>query len=514
MAKQYLIGLDIGTSGTKSILADQDGKVVASSTQEYPLYTPKPGWAEQNPADWWQAVVKGVQVILKKAAVPMEQIVGLSLSGQMHGLVALDEQYQVIRPSILWCDQRTQPQCDWITERAGGLKGLLKYTNNRMLTGYTGGKILWLREMEPENFAKMKVFCCPKDYIRFLLTGEVAIDVSDGAGTGFFNVRERRWNDELIALAGLDKAIFPKCLESTDLAGVVTREAAQITGLPEGLKVYAGGGDAVIQTTGAGLIKPGILGVVIGTSGNVSMALDSYRDNPEGNLQVFCNNEPHLWHAFGCTLTSGGAYRWYRDVLCEADIALAQSTGRNVYDIMGERAAQSQPGAGGVSFLPYLTGERCPYPDPNARGVFYGLTLGTTRADITRSVMEGVTYSLKQVVDLISQMDPAIKNEKVYASGGGAASQLWRQMQADIFDLPVYTMSAASEGGAYGAVMVAGVGAGVWENLEQAVSVLQVETETLPNPANQPAYRDAFAIYSELYGALKPVFDKGAAMGK
>ena len=510
MSKQYLIGLDIGTSGTKCIIADTQGNVVASSTQEYPLYTPKPGWAEQNPIDWWEAVVKGLKVILGKANVNKDEIAGLSFSGQMHGLVALDKDLNVIRPAILWNDQRVQKQCDWITEKAGGLNGLLSYTNNRMLTGYTGGKILWLRDEEPENFARMVTFVCPKDYIRFKITGELAIDASDASGTGFFNTKERKWSDELIAIAGLDKAIFPTCLESTALAGRVLPEIAELTGLPEGLPVFAGGGDAVIQTTGAGLIKPGILGVVIGTSGNVSMGLDRYNDNPSGNLQMFCNNEPGLWHAFGCTLTAGGAYRWYRDELSQHSVALSKETGRNVYDIMGAEAEQSVPGANGVVFVPYMTGERCPYPDPNARGMFYGLTLGTTRADITRSVMEGVTYSLKQVVDIMGELT---RNEKVYTSGGGSVSPLWRQMQADIFDLPVYTMSAASEGGAYGAVMVAGVGAGIWKNLEEAVQILHVETETLPIRENQKRYMDTFAVYSAIYGNMKPVFDLSASKG-
>ena len=510
MSKKYLIGLDIGTSGTKCILADDEGTVIASSTQEYPLYTPKPGWAEQDPQDWWDAVVRGLKVILGKADVNPADIAGLSYSGQMHGLVALDERLEVIRPSILWCDQRTQAQCDWITERAGGLEGLLTYTNNQMLTGYTGGKILWLRDEEPDNFARMKVFVCPKDYIRFRMTGSVGIDVSDASGTGFYDVKNRRWSDGLIELAGLDKSIFPEAHESTELAGTVTKEVAALTGLPEGLPCYYGGGDAVIQTTGAGLVKPGTLGVVIGTSGNVSMALDKYEDNPHGDLQLFCGNEPGLWLAFGCTLTAGGAYRWYRDELCKAEDIQAKAEGRNVYDVMGELAEESVPGAHGVVFTPYLTGERCPYPDPNARGSFYGLTLGTKKGDITRSVMEGVTYSLRQLVDIMGSF---AKNEKVYASGGGSVSPLWRQMQADIFNLPVYTMSAASEGGAYGAILVAGVGAGIWKNLGEAVKVIRSETETLPNPENQAAYNDTYEIYGKLYHALKPVYDASAAKG-
>ena len=510
MSKKYLIGLDIGTSGAKCIIVDDAGKVIASSTQEYPLYTPKPGWAEQDPKDWWDACVRGLKVILPKSGVNPADIAGVSYSGQMHGLVALDADNEVIRPAILWCDQRTQAQCDWITEKAGGLEGLLTYTNNQMLTGYTGGKILWLKEEEPDNFAKMKLFVCPKDYIRYKMTGTLGIDMSDASGTGFFDVRNRRWSDGLIALAGLDKAIFPEAHESTELAGVVTAEAAAETGLPEGLNCYFGGGDAIIQTTGGGMVKPGTLGVVIGTAGNVAMALDKYEDNPNGALQLFCGNEPGSWMALGVTLTAGGAYRWYRDELCKYESDVAKAEGDNVYNVMGKSAEQSVPGAHGVVFTPYLTGERCPYPDPNCRASFYGLTLGATKADITRSVMEGVTYSLRQLVDIMGSF---ARNEKVYTSGGGSASQLWRQMQADIFDLPVYTMSAASEGGAYGAIMVAGVGTDIWKDLKEAVTIIKAETETLSCPENQPAYNDTYEIYCKLYHALKPVYDLSAAKG-
>ncbi|MBQ3223013.1 MAG: xylulokinase [Clostridia bacterium] len=508
MTKAYLIGIDIGTSGAKIIAADDKGFVAASKTVEYPLYTPRAGWAEQNPADWWQAVCEGCKAVMEK--VEGSEILGVSFSGQMHGLVALDSANNVIRPAILWCDQRTQKQCDWLIEKCGGVEGLVSYTNNTMLTGYTGGKILWLRDEEPESFGKMDIFVCPKDYIRLLITGERGMDVSEASGTGFFDTKNRIWSKSLIELAGLSMDIFPETQESTALAGYVTAQAAKETGLPEGAKVYYGGGDAVIQTTGAGLIKPGILGVVIGTAGNVSMGLDKYYDNPGGKLQMFCNNEPGLWHAFGCTLTAGGAYRWYRDALDEIALKEAQESGKSVYEIMNAQAAASKPGANGVIFAPYLTGERCPYPDANARGVFYGLSLNSTRADITRAVMEGVTYSLKQVVDLMAAFT---KCECVYASGGGAQSPLWLQMMADSFQLPVYTMSAADVGGAYGAVMAAGVGCGVWKNLEEASSILHRESETLPVAANKQAYADAFGLYSRLYGALKGVFDEGAKLG-
>ena len=504
----YLIGIDIGTSAAKVIAADQNGRVAASKSAEYPLYTPRPGWAEQDPIDWWHAVCECCRAVAAK--VPASEIAGVSFSGQMHGLVALDANDAVIRPAILWCDQRTEKQCARFTDDCGGAEGLLKLTNNAMLTGYTGGKLLWLREEEPASFERMRMFLCPKDYIRLQICGEKGMDVSEASGTGFFDTKARAWSEEAIRISGLPRSIFPDTQESTALAGRVTAKATEDTGLPEGTPVYFGGGDAVIQTTGAGLIRPGILGVVIGTAGNVSMGLDRYCDNPGGRLQMFCNNEPGLWHAFGCTLSAGGAYRWYRDAVDEIAFAEAEKTGKNVYDVMNAQAAASRPGAGGVLFAPYLSGERCPYPDANARGVFYGLSLGTTRADLTRAVMEGVTYSLRQVAQIMATLTPV---ECVYVSGGGAASPLWRQIMADVFAMPVYTMSAADVGGAYGAMMAAGVGSGVWKDLGEAAEVLHRETETLPQAENRAAYEDAYGMYSRLYGALKDTFEAGALLG-
>jgi len=501
----YLMGIDIGTSGCKCLLCDEKGQVVASELREYPLYTPQPGWAEQTPEDWWVAVREGAKSLMAKVA--SAPILGISFSGQMHGLVALDADNQVIRPSILWCDQRTQAQCDEITEKAGGLQALVSKTNNRMLTGYTGGKILWLQQKEPEKYARMVKFVCPKDYVRFRMTGVLATDVSDASGTGFFNVKERVWNKGLIEACGLDMNVFPMVLESTDEAGCVTAAAAEETGIPAGIKVYAGGGDAVIQSTGAGLIRPGTAGMVIGTAGNISMGLDAYCDNPDGKLQLFAGNDKGFYQAIGCTQTAGGAYRWYRDVLCEHDIARAEAEGKSVYDIMGQAAAASKPGSRGVTFLPYLTGERCPYPDPNARGTFFGLSLMTERSDITRSVMEGVTFSLRQVIDIMRTFADC---KQIYLSGGGAKSPLWRQMTADICQMPVYTTTSAGEGGAFGAVLVAGVGCGVFSGLNEAVSCIEMDTETLPTEANKAAYEDAYGVYSMLYHCLKPAFDAQA----
>lgn len=504
--KKYVLGIDIGTSGTKTILVDNEGYVVASKTIEYPMETPHPGWTQQNPSDWWNAAAGSVKAVVEKANVPAEDILAIGLSGQMHGMVALDENNEVVRPAILWNDQRTGKQCEEIVEAAGGLDALLELTNNRMLTGYTGGKILWMKEEEPENFAKTRVIINPKDYIRYMLTGEIATEVSDASGTGFFNVKERTWSLELMDKLGLAHSLFPKFYESYEVAGYVTEEVAKLTGLRVGLPVTAGGGDAVIQTTGTGLVRQGVLGVVIGTSGVVATGLDGFKVNKGGDLQVFCNNAKHLWHAMGTTLSAGGSYKWYRDTMCQDEIAEAKRTGRNVYDIMGEAAQQVKPGCGGLIFLPYLSGERCPHNDSDARGVFYGLGLEHTKGAMTRAVMEGVTYSLRDVCEKVYAMDEDSKPEKVIISGGGAMSPLWRQIVADVLNLPVVTVSGSGEGGAYGAALVAGVGVGIWSDLVEASKVLHEETTTLPIPENVEVYDKMYALYDKIYVALKDTF--------
>lgn len=509
---RYVLGIDVGTSGTKTILVDGDRRVVASKTIEYPMETPRPGWTQQDPALWWDAAVKTIRIVLERSCVAAGDIAGVGFSGQMHGMVALDADNRVVRPAILWNDQRTQSQCDEMVAACGGLEGLVKLTNNRMLTGYTGGKILWMKQNEPENFAKTRAVICPKDYIRFMLTGVVATDVADASGTGLFNVRERCWSDEAIEKVGLPRSLFQRAYESYEVAGHITAEAAKRTGLPEGLPVTAGGGDAVIQTTGTGLVRQGILGVVIGTSGVVAMGLDGFKENPKGELQVFCNNAKHLWHAMGVTLAAGGSYRWFRDELCQDLVKQAAESGCDVYDLMSQEAAGVQPGCGGLLFLPYLSGERCPYPDPAARGVFFGLGLEHGHAAMNRAVMEGVTFSLRQVAERIFAMDPDMKPEKIILSGGGAKSELWRQMAADIFGLPVVTISGSGEGGAYGAALVAGVGLGLWKDLVEAAGNPVEETRNLPDPNTQAIYEKVYRLYDALYPSLKPCFDQAEGL--
>ncbi len=502
-----ILGIDIGTSGAKCLLMDEIGKVVASTTKDYPLYTPKPGWAEQTPEDWWNAVVIGIHELLEKSEVEPGQILGISFSGQMHGLVALNQAGEVIRPAILWCDQRTMKQCSEITEKAGGMEGLLACTNNCMLTGYTGGKLLWLKEEEPELFAEMVSFVCPKDYIRFKLTGMLMTDVSEASGTGFFDTENRIWSEKLITLSGLPRSVFPDAVESPEVAGKVTPDAAAVTGLPAGLPCFAGGGDAVIQAVGSGLVEAGTIGIVIGTAGNVSMSFNRYMSNPGGKLQMFCGNEPGLWTSFGATQTAGGAYRWMRDLFCRDLTERARLTGENVYSLMNQEAERAGIGAHGIIFTPYLSGERCPYPDPNARGTFYGMSLSTTREDMIRAVMEGITFSLKQITEIYQEMMPL---KGAVTSGGGAASSLWRQMQADILGLPVRTVSAASEGGAYGAALVGAVGVGIFSNLGEAIRAIKTQTINYPNTINQGKYRRNYEMYRMMYPVLKPLYDNGA----
>lgn len=505
MRKRYILGIDIGTSGCKSIIVDEKGKVAGSTVVEYPLCAPKLGWAEQNPLDWWDACKTSVKKVLRQSHIPATYLTGLGLSGQMHGLVVLDKYYSVLRPAILWNDQRTSKQCETITEAVGGESKLLELINNKMLPGYTAGKILWLRENEPSIYDRARIFLNPKDYVRFMLTDEFATEVSDASGTGLFDVKHRKWNEKILSVLDIPKSKLPECFESEEVTGRVTKKNALEMGLPEGLPVVGGGGDAVIQSTGTGLIKQGIVGTIIGTAGIVAMGLEGYHLNRDGNLQIFCSNTSSTWHAMGVTLAAGGSYRWYRDTLCENQKREAIEIGTSVYDILENLASTSPPGSKNLLYLPYLAGERCPYADPVARGAFIGLTLQHTRADITRAVMEGVVFSLRQVMELITSMDEVVRVDEIRTSGGGSLSQTWRQIQADIFQVPIKTFSGSAEGGAYGAALIAGVGCGIWNSVQDAIKLLEIETEDIPNVNNKHIYDELYGIYKDLYPTLKNV---------
>jgi xylulokinase len=509
MARQYVMGIDIGTSGCKTLIIDDQGRVVTKATEEYPLSTPHPGWSEQDPENWWVAVTSTVRRVIK-GFDGIDAIKAIGLSGQMHGLVALARDGQVLRPCILWNDQRTGKQCQEIHQAVGGIAELLKLTNNQMLPGYTGGKILWVRENEPGLYEKIHVCLNPKDYIRFRLTGEYATEVSDASGTGLFDVRHRKWCYPLLERLDIPKDWLPHCYESPEITGRLLSGIASDLGLPARIPVAGGGGDAVVQTTGTGLVEEGILGTTIGTAGIVAMALERYYDNPGGKLQVFCNNMPNKWHTMGVTLAAGGSLRWVRDMFGGAELEVAKWTGDDAYDLFAREASKAEAGSEGLLFLPYLIGERCPHPDPQARGGFIGLTLRHNRRHILRSVFEGVIFSLNDVAEIIRDMGLPIR--QIRTSGGGALSDLWRQIHADVFNEEVITVSGSAEGGAYGAALVAGAGIGVWQTVEDAAKVVATETANKPIQAHVDVYRRLFPVYSQLYRALKGSFDQMAGI--
>lgn len=491
---KHIIGIDLGTSGVKCVVVAMDGTVKSSVTEEYPCFSPNKGWSEQNPEDWWVATQKAINKAVNSSGFKKTDIVGVGLSGQMHGLVALDFEDTVIRPAILWNDQRSTRECDEIISAAGGLNCLLSFTNNSMLTGYTASKLLWMRKNEPENYNRMRTFLMPKDYIRLRITGVKGTDVSDASGTGLFDVRNRVWSDSLISRLKFSRSLFPVVYESDEVTGYVQQEAG--INIPVGTPVYAGGGDAVIQNVGMGIVEEGVVGVVIGTSGVVSMAVNGFAPNEGGVLQFFCGNHRSKWCAFGCQLSSGGALDWFQNTFYP-DLSFRQ---------MDEWADASAPGAQGLVFLPYLTGERCPYANPSAKAVFYGATVRHTRGDFVRAVMEGVSFGLKDVYRLIVDATPELKPQYIIMAGGGSKSELWRKILADIFGLPVVTCTGAAEGASYGAALVAGVGAGLWEDLKQATSAIKVEDKMYPNLENSKVYEESYAVYRKLYQDMKDSF--------
>lgn len=499
----YLLGIDVGTTGSKALLVDAEGAVSASATTEYPMLTPQPLWAEQNPADWWSASVTSIRQVLETSRAKPNQVAGLGLTGQMHGLVLLDRQGEVLRPCIMWNDQRTAAQCASITQRVGA-QTVLQLTGNPILPGFTAPKIAWVREHEPEVYARAAKVLLPKDYARYRLTGGFFSEVSDASGTSIFDVGRRQWSDDMLQALDLPPEWLPEVTESPVVSARISREAARATGLLEGTPVVGGGGDQAAQAVGTGIISEGVVSATLGTSGVVFAASDTYRVEPEGKLHAFCHAVPGMWHLMGVMLSAAGSFRWYRDALGDLERMRAEETGRDAYDLLTEAAAEVAPGCEGLLFLPYLTGERTPYPDPNARGVFFGLTLRHGKAHLTRAVLEGVTYGLRDSLELMRALGLSI--EQVRASGGGARSPLWRQMLADVFETQIVTVNV-TEGAAYGAALLAGVGAGVYGGVAQACHrAVQVTGRTVPGPG-APAYADYYPRYRALYPALAPEFE-------
>lgn len=501
----YLMGIDVGTTGVKIIIIDEKGNTIKTKTVEYPLLTPKHGWAEQNPYDWWEATKKGISEILKESKIKPEEIKGIGLTGQMHGAVFLDKDNNVIHPAILWCDQRTKDECDEITEVVGKEK-IFEITCNPVLTGFQAPKIIWLRKNKPEIYKNVKKILLPKDYIRFCLTGEFATDVSDASGTSLFDVKKRKWSDEILEKLEIQKEFLPLVYEGTEITGYIKNDVAKITGLKENTPVIAGGGDQAAGGVGNGIVEEGLVSVTIGTSGVVFAHSEKVLVDPKGRLHTFCHAVPGKWHLMGVMLSAGGSFRWLRDTLCKEEVKQAKRKKIDPYEIMTEKAKHIPVGSEGLIFLPYLTGERCPYPDPNARGVFFGLSLKHTKSHIIRSVMEGVTFGLKDSIEIMKEINLPI-GEKLRASGGGGKSELWCQMMADIFGKEIVRLYC-QEGPSYGAAILAGVGIGMFNDVKTACKQLIKEKDLFKfDKENGKIYEKYYQIYREIYQSLKNSFD-------
>jgi xylulokinase len=494
--KSYFLGVDTSTTSSKVLLIDEAGAVIAFASSPHTQQTPRPLWSEQDPQEWWQAVCVSIRSVLKKAGIKAETIAGIGLTGQMHGLVLLDDAGKVLRPAILWNDQRTQAQCDEIHWRIGREK-FIEITGNVALTGFTAPKILWVKENEPEIYAKAAHVLLPKDFVRYKLTGDFAMDKADGSGTVLFDLKERDWSDEVLSALGILRSWMPPVYEGPQITGYLTPAAAVATGLKAGTPVMAGGGDQAAQAVGVGAVKPGIIGLTVGTSGVVFATTPSALIEPEGRLHSFCHAVPGMWHFMGVMLSAAGSLQWFRDTL---------APGMSFDDLLKE--ADSVPaGSEGLQFLPYLSGERTPHPDPLARGAFIGLTLRHGRAHMTRAVLEGVAFGLKDIFTLIQQAG-LDEIRQVRASGGGIKSPLWRQILASVLEAELITVDVV-EGAAYGAALLAGVGDGVWSNVATACKdVVRLAEITKPNEGQVVIYRIMYPIYRELYPELKSTFQK------
>ena len=506
---EYLLGVDLGTSGVKTVLFDVEGRETASRSAEYPLYQPRNGWAEQDAQDWWRAVQTTIRGVLDASGVDPRAVRGVGLSGQMHGLVLLDGDGKPLRRAILWCDGRTQAECDEATQ-AVGAERLIEISANPALTGFTAGKLLWVRKNEPELFARARCALLPKDYVRYRLTGELAQEISDASGTNLLDVPHRRWSGEIMNRLALDAALLPPLVESSAEAGRVTRQAAQATGLAEGTPVAGGAGDNMAAALGTGVAQRGSAFTTIGTSGVVFAHSDAVRIDPKGRVHTFCAAVPGAYTNMSCTLAAGLSLKWYRDQFCAAERQAAAELGVDVYALMDREAAQSPIGANRLLFLPYLMGERSPLLDADARGAFIGLSAIHTRRDLLRAVMEGVMYAQRQNLDILRGM--GVTPDHMLACGGGARSPFWRQMMADLFGLPVLTVQNA-ESPALGAAILAGVAAGVYPDVPAACAALvRTGDPVLPGRERSAAYEPYYRLYQSLYPALKQSYAALAAM--
>ena len=506
---EYLLGIDIGTSGTKTAIFSRDGKVIASDNSEYPLYQPQNGWAEQRPEDWWKAVCKTCRSVLLKSKVSPDDIKGIGLTGQMHGLVMLDKYNKVIRPSIIWCDNRTAEECEQITQKVGA-KRLIEITANPALTGFTASKIMWIKNHEPENYARCKHILLPKDYIRFMLTGEYATDVSDASGMQLLDIPHRNWSQEVLNALEIDYSLLGNVYESVEITGRVNQSAGDSTGLCAGTPVVGGAGDNAAAAVGTGVVTDGKAFTTIGSSGVVFEHNSKLAIDPKGRVHTFCCAVPGAWHTMGVTQAAGLSLKWFRDNFCQDYVSAAKKEGMDPYVLMDRDAEKVSLGSNKLIYLPYLMGERTPHLDPNCRGVFFGLSAIHTKMDMIRAIMEGVSFSLRDCYSILSDMGNV--PSEMMACGGGAKSKLWLQMLSDIYSCDVKTMKS-NEGPAFGAAILSGVGAGLYKSVEDACSeLIKTNTVYIPIPENKEKYDGIYQIYKTLYSNLKEQFSQLKAL--
>ena len=502
----YLLGIDIGTSATKSVLFDEFGKAVCSASYEYPMYQPNTGWAEQDANDWWKAVCHTCKKILSDSGIDNKQISAVGLSGQMHGLVMLDEKDNLLGKSIIWCDQRTEQQAVFLEDKIGRDK-LISITANPAITGFTAAKILWVKQNNPKLYEKAKKIMLPKDYIVYMLTGEFSTEVSDASGMQLMDIKKRQFSKELLDKLEIDISLLGYMHESSDAAGRISKKAAELTGLDEGTIVAAGGGDQACGAVGNGIVKEGIVSSTIGTSGVVFAHTDNLHIDKYGRIHTLCHAVPGCYHVMGVTQAAGLSLKWFRDSFCSEQIKQAEKEGVDPYMIMDKMAEKIQIGAQGLIFLPYLMGERSPHLDPFCSGVFFGITPIHEKAHFIRAILEGVVYSLKDSISILRN-DMKVDISQVRVSGGGAKSSLWKSMQADIFESDV-AMTDNAEGPALGAAILAGVAKGLYKSVpaacEHVITTKNVHKYDM-NKANQ--YNKYYEIYKSLYPVLKNEYRK------
>jgi len=498
----HLIGIDVGTGGSRAVLIDTAGKIVASATVEHkPFISKQTGWAEQDPRDWWRASAAAIRSAITKAAIPAEKIKAVGLSGQMHGAVLLDVTGQVLRPAIIWCDQRSGQQCKNLTAKLGSSR-LIELTCNPALTGFTLPKLLWVRDHEPETWQCVRSVLLPKDYVRFRLTGDKATDVADASGTLLLNVSTRRWSVEMIEAAEISSDVLPRVYESQDIAGTVSNAVAEETGLRPGTPVIAGAGDQAAGAVGLGIVRPGMISATIGTSGVVFAATNTPALDPQGRVHTFCHAIPGRWHVMGVTQGAGLSLRWFRD---QFGVLSTDLTEGDPYDSLTAEAARVPPGADGLLWAPYLMGERTPHLDPDARAALVGLTASHTRAHVVRAILEGVAFSLKDSFEILKELN--VPCETIRLGGGGARSELWRQIQADVYGHEVETV-AAEEGAAYGVALLAGVAAGAWTSVDAACdAVIRTNTRLRPDPEAVEIFHRQYRKYVALYPQLRSILN-------